>query len=393
MMNLKDNVKEAKDRALEMLQNAEDKPQAILDAVSEVLEAQYSEKIEEMKKIDEEFKANKDLAERLGLRILNAEEKKFYQSFQGDVKTAITANQEDTVPTSIIDITLEYVRESSKLIQAGLINLLAADVKKWLSAEKTGTFSWDELTEEIVKQLKAKINGLNVELAKLSVYLVIPKSIRELSLPVIDKYFTGILNETLNEGVENGYLVGNGKNQPIGIYKMTDKTNEDKTSKDKEINTGITGFSPKQLAPVKIGLTNEGKRDIDKIILICHPNDEANYVAPALYDSEGNMKGSYKNMEVITSSQNPQGKAVFTIPGKYSMGFSGFKITPYDQTLAIEDADLIIGKVYANGRAVDDSVAYVFDVTKLQEYVPQIKVTNMPEAFVMNQTTTDPAGV
>ena len=75
------------------------------------------------------------------------------------------------------------------------------------------------------------------------------------------------------------------------------------------------------------------------------------------------------------------------------MGFSGFKITPYDQTLAIEDADLIIGKVYANGRAVDDSVAYVFDVTKLQEYVPQIKVTNMPEAFVMNQTTTDPAGV
>ena len=132
--------------------------------------------------------------------------------------------------------------------------------------------------------------------------------------------------------------------------------------------------------------------DIDKIVLICHPNDEANYVAPALYDTEGNMKGSYKNMEVITSSQNPQGKAAFTIPGKYSMGFSGFKIIPYDQTLAIEDADLIIGKVYANGRAVDDSVAYIFDVTKLQEYVPQIKVTNMPEAFVMNQATNDPAG-
>lgn len=385
MMNLKDNVKEAKDRALEMLQNAEDKPQAILDAINEVLEVQFSEKIEEMKKIDEDYKANKDLAQRLGLRVLNAEEKKFYQVFSGDIKTAITTKQIDVIPTSIVDITLEYVRENSKLLQAGLVNLLPADVKKWLSAEKSGTFSWDELTAEIVKQLKGKINGINVELAKLSIYLVIPKAIRELSLPVIDKYFTAILTETLNEGVENGYLVGNGKNQPIGVYKMTEKTNEDGTHKDKEVNAGIKGFSPKQMAPVKVGLTNEGKRDIDKIFLICHPNDEANYVAPALYDKEGNMIGSYKNMEVITSSQNPQGKAAFTLAGKYSMGFSGFKITPYDQTLAIEDADLIIGKVYANGRAVDDSIAYVFDVTKLEEYIPEFIMVDR-EAGVADNT-------
>ena len=41
--------------------------------------------------------------------------------------------------------------------------------------------------------------------------------------------------------------------------------------------------------------------------------------------------------------------------------------------LALDDADLIIGKVYANGRAVDDSVAVPFDVTKLEEYVPTIR--------------------
>ena len=40
----------------------------------------------------------------------------------------------------------------------------------------------------------------------------------------------------------------------------------------------------------------------------------------------------------------------------------------------VEDADVIIAKVYANGRAVDDSVAYVFDVTKLEEYVQRVKM-------------------
>ncbi len=49
------------------------------------------------------------------------------------------------------------------------------------------------------------------------------------------------------------------------------------------------------------------------------------------------------------------------------------QITEYKETLAADDADLIVGKVYANGRAVADNVAYVFDVTKLEEFVPEFK--------------------
>ena len=65
------------------------------------------------------------------------------------------------------------------------------------------------------------------------------------------------------------------------------------------------------------------------------------------------------------------------------MGMDGIKISEYKETKAVEDADLIVGKVYANGRAVADNVAYVFDVTKLEEYVPTIKtistVVSLPE--------------
>ena len=56
------------------------------------------------------------------------------------------------------------------------------------------------------------------------------------------------------------------------------------------------------------------------------------------------------------------------------MGLTGLGFKEYDQTMALDDADVIIGKGYSNGRASDDNIAYVFDVTKLEEYVPTVKV-------------------
>ena len=52
----------------------------------------------------------------------------------------------------------------------------------------------------------------------------------------------------------------------------------------------------------------------------------------------------------------------------------------YDQTKAMEDADVIIGKCYANGRAIDDDTAVVFDVTKLEEYVLPVTQVTTPTA-------------
>ena len=55
------------------------------------------------------------------------------------------------------------------------------------------------------------------------------------------------------------------------------------------------------------------------------------------------------------------------------MGLTQTGVKRYDQTLAMDDADLIIAKAYANGRADDDNTAVPFDVTKLVEYVPSYK--------------------
>ena len=48
----------------------------------------------------------------------------------------------------------------------------------------------------------------------MTAYLVIPKAIRELALPFVDKYFMAVLNEVAYKGLVKGYLNGNGKDAP-----------------------------------------------------------------------------------------------------------------------------------------------------------------------------------
>ena len=364
-------MKQAQEEALKILQESDDKSQAVLDAIDKIASVQNEELIAEIKEQALRAESDKAYAKSLNLRVLSKEEKDFYEKLK-DVKQAITADQIDILPTSIIDLTMENIKRESGILSD--VNFTPAEVKRWISAEKTGTYVWGALTDSIKGELSAEIEGINMEVNKLSVYLVIPKAIRDLELPFVDRYFTAILQEALNDGLEYGYLQGKGKNEPIGIYKQIASTNEDGTNKDKTVNTTLTNFTPKGLAEAKKYLSKNGIRTFDKLVLYCHPNDEADYVAPAIYDSEGRLVSSYKNLEVKPSANNPQGKAALVIPKKYTMGLSNFGIKEYDQTKALDDADLIIGKGYANGRAVDDNVAFVFDVTKLEEYVAPVRV-------------------
>lgn len=380
---------ELKQKAITMLNESEDKATAIADVVDMFASEKNKDLIEEIKAQAIKANSDSDYASKLGLRVLSKEEESFYEKFK-DIKQAITGAQIDLTPTSIVDLTLENVKATEPVLK--LITFTPAGVKRWITAERTGAYSWSGLTEELKGALSANVKGLVTDLGKLDAYLIIPKAIRELSYQFIDKYFMAILSEALRDGIAYGYLQGTGKEQPIGIYKQIDKTNEDGTHQDKTVNTDLTKFTPKGLAPAKVYLSNKGKRLVNKIYVICNPEDEANYVAPAIYDAEGNLVSSFKNIEVIPCTENPKGKAALTLEGKYTMGITEVKINEYKETLATDDADLIVGKVYANGRATADNVAYIFDVTKLEEYVPTIKTLATVVSLPASENTEEEVG-
>lgn len=370
--------KELQQKVVDLLEGAENKSEAIAQAADMIASKKYEKLIAELTEQNARAAADEDYRKSLNLRILSKEETEFYEKFR-DIKQAITASQVDIIPTTVVDKTLEDVKKASDLLS--LVDFAPADVKKWLIGTHTGEAVWGDLTAGITGELSATIKGVNFEQHKLSVFMVIPKAIRDLALPFVDKYFTAILAEAMRNGLEKGYLNGNGKTGPVGIMNKLEAFKTNGTAAAKDVLNTIKKFSPKGLAGVRKTLSNDGKRVVPALELICNPLDEAEYVDPAMFGEA--LVGGYRNTSFMPINKHvtpncPQGKGIFTLKGVYTMGATGVKFAEYDQTKAMEDADLVIGKCYANGAAVDDNCAVVFDITKLEEYVlPVTQVTGV----------------
>lgn len=198
------------EKAKEILEKTEDKSQAILEAVELINETANKDLIEQILKESTNANAKVQNFNKLGLRQLTDEENKFYDALKTDVRQAIDGKQIDLIPTTIIDNTLVDVKKASDLLS--LASFAPSDVKKWISASKTGTYAWGELTDKIKSELNIAFESLNLELGKLSAFLVIPKAIRDLANEFVDKYFMAVLAETMNDGLEYAFLYGTGIN-------------------------------------------------------------------------------------------------------------------------------------------------------------------------------------
>ena len=377
-----DGNKELQQKVKELLDGAEDKSAAIYEAAEMIINAKHDTLIKELVEQNAKAAADESYRKSLGLHALSKEESEFYEKVKGGVYQAITAKQIDIMPTSIVDRTLEDVKKASDILT--LVNFAPADVKHWITGEHSGKAAWGtELTSEITGELSATIKGIDLEQHKLTVYMVIPKAISDLALPFVDKYFRAILAEAMQDGLVEGYLNGNGKTGPVGITKKLETFTSTGTAQDKTKLNTIKKFSPKGLKEVRKTLSNKGKRRVAELHLICNPLDEAEYVDPCLYGEA--LTGGYRNtsfMPIVkhVDANCPEGTGIFTLKGVYTMGTSGVRFDEYDQTKAMEDANLVIGKCYANGRADDDNCAVVFDITKLEEYVLPVNQVTAPGA-------------
>lgn len=373
-------AEQIKAECMELLQTSENKSEAIMQVIEKLNETQYDAIINQITEEATRAKHDEEFRKSLNLRTLSKEEESFYEyvtKFSAKQASNFTGKQPDIFPTSIIDATLNNVKKRSRI--AELITFAPSDVKKWLIAEKSGTYAWGALDAALESALTANIKAINFELGKLYVIMVIPKAIRELSLPFVDRYFMAIIEEALYDGIAYGYINGDGVNKPIGIFYKVSTVESGGSATAKDVLTTITGFGPKQLAPVKKTLSNSGLRTINKLYLVCNPEDMYEYVEPSLYGQ--NADGSYTQksstlIDPIPDANCPKGIAAFTLEGHYTMGFHGIRVDEYKETKALDDADLLIGKTYANGRATDDNTAVVFDVTKLVPFVPAVQTIN-----------------
>ena len=221
---------EVKEELKDLLEKSEDKSEAILEVADRIAHERYEDMIAQLREQQERAESDKAYRETLNLRHLSKEEKDFYEKIVKPSQ-AITADQLDIFPTSIVDKTMEDIKKQSNLLS--LVTFTPANVKKWITASHSGTYGWGNLTDALKQEVSGEIKSLNIELAKLHVMLIIPKAIRDLSLPFVDKYFMAVLKEVFNDGLEYGYLCGCKENEPIGVYYQIDKSTDNvHTAKD-----------------------------------------------------------------------------------------------------------------------------------------------------------------
>ena len=312
---------------------------------------------------------------------LSENEKKFFEHLKMGAKQSVTANQIDIIPVETVDKTLADIRTEYPIL--GLINFAPANVKHWLTGSKSGGALWGSLTSALSDsaELSATITGLNIEVSKLYAYCVIPKAIRDLEIGYVEKYFRAILAEAMYDGIAAGYINGDGKVAPVGILRKVGQTESDGTHSAKTVVSTLLGFSPLQMAPVLTALSNGGKRPVRDLCVIANPSDVYGYINPALYGDSvvgGYVQKSFMPLTVIEEPNIAQGKAAITMPGLYTMGFSGMKVEEYKETKALDDADLLIAKVYGNGRADDDNTAFIFNPQNLVPYITKVEEVSNP---------------
>lgn len=372
---------ETKNKIVQMLNDAEDKTLAITEAMEMVIAETNSALIEKIVSEAQRAEQDAEYKKSLGLRPLSENEKKFFEQLKRGAKQSLTANQIDIIPTETIDKTLADVRAEYPIL--GLINFAPANVKHWLTGSKSGGAVWGALTAALDSsgELSATITGLNIEVGKLYAYCVIPKAIRDLEIGYVERYFRAILTEAMYDGIAAGYINGDGKVAPIGILRKVGQTESDGTHSAKSVASTLLGFSPLQMAPVLTALSNGGKRPVRDLYIIANPSDVYGYINPALYGDSvvgGYVQKSFMPFTVIEEPNIAAGKAAITMPGYFTMGFSGMKVEEYKETKALDDADLLIAKVYGNGRADDDNTAFIFNPQNLVPYITKVEEVSNP---------------
>lgn len=364
--------------------NTEDKSQAIVDVINDMVASQTSEIEARYQVMAAEVQADAENRKKYGLRTLSQTEKAWLQRIT-DTKqlTAAfpTADHQDLIPETVVNFVFEDLKQAHPILSR--VSWSPAGVKKWLLSEKSGVATWGALDAAITSAITADISTLDIMANKLSAYAFIPNGLIDLGYEFVERYVREVLAEVAADGLEKGVIVGTGKDQPIGLVKKLSGA-VDGVYPDR-VAVAINDFSATSLGTHMATLSNNGERVVGKVLLIVNPIDDFTLVAPAsIYrTSEGDFRKSFPfDIEVVQSVHVPSKKGILYIPKAYQLGATEMGLSYSDHYQFLEDGRTYKVRTYGNGRLVHENQAVVLDITNLAALPLNVNVVNTTTAPV-----------
>lgn len=327
------------------------------------------------------------LAQR-GYRQLTTKETKWYQKViealrSNTPKQAFAAligsdNEEDLMPTTIIEDVYKNLRDDYPLLQA--INFqYVGYITKWiLNDHSAQTAVWGQITDEIVKEITSSFKVVDINQNKLSAYAIVEIGMLDLGPVFLDGYIRTVLAEAIMSGLELAIVAGTGVNEPVGLIKDIHEgvSFSSTTGYPDKTAVAVTDFTPASYGALvaRMAVTESGKkRKFNSVCMIVNQTDYLTKIMPAT--TVLNANGTYVNnlfpvpTTVYVSNAVEDGKAVLFLKDEYFMGMGGTKngvIEYSDEYKFLEDQRVFKVKQYGAGRAFDNTSALYLDISGLE---------------------------
>ena len=409
--------------ALQAAFNAEDTTPEVMQGAFE----QFAQAIAASVQADfESANGDRNILAQRGFRQLTAEENKYYQALieagksKNPVQTYAGLLSDKVMPTTIIeDVYKDLLAEHPLLAK---INFQSVQyLTRWiLNDHSVQTAAWGAVNSQIAKQITSAFRTVEITQCKLSAYAVIEKDMLDLGPAFLDNYIRTFLKEALAVALEDAIVTGNGLNMPIGLDRDIHQgvSVSSSTGYPQKTAVALTSFMPKEYGAVlaelcetevyytadatgvitpastaansdgspKSGYTKHGgaMRSFDEVTLICNMKDYLSKVMPAT--TVLNAAGSFTNnifpfpTDVVRSNRVPTGKAILCLPEEYFFGIGSSKegtLEYSDDYHFLEDQRVFKIKMHGYGKAWDNTVAILLDISNLVEAYVYVKAADV----------------
>jgi len=409
--------------ALQAAFNAEDTTPEVMQGAFE----QFAQAIAATVQADfESANGDRNILAQRGFRQLTAEETKYYQALidagksKNPVQTYAGLLSDKVMPTTIIeDVYKDLLAEHPLLAK---INFQSVQyMTRWiLNDHSVQTAVWGAVNSQIAQQITSAFRTVEITQCKLSAYAVIEKDMLDLGPAFLDNYIRTFLKEALAVALEDAIVTGNGLNMPIGLDRDIHQgvSVSSSTGYPQKTAVALTSFMPKEYGAVlaelcetevyytadatgvitpastaansdgspKSGYTKHGgaMRSFDEVTLICNMKDYLSKVMPAT--TVLNAAGSFTNnifpfpTDVVRSNRVPTGKAILCLPEEYFFGIGSSKegtLEYSDDYHFLEDQRVFKIKMHGYGKAWDNTVAILLDISNLVEAYVYVKAADV----------------
>ena len=409
--------------ALQAAFNAEDTTPEVMQGAFE----QFAQAIAATVQADfESANGDRNILAQRGFRQLTAEENKYYQALieagksKNPVQTYAGLLSDKVMPTTIIeDVYKDLLAEHPLLAK---INFQSVQyLTRWiLNDHSVQTAAWGAVNSQITQQITSAFRTVEITQCKLSAYAVIEKDMLDLGPAFLDNYIRTFLKEALAVALEDAIVTGNGLNMPIGLDRDIHQgvSVSSSTGYPQKTAVALTSFMPKEYGAIlaelcetevyytadatgvitaastaansdgspKSGYTKHGgaMRSFDQVTLICNMKDYLSKVMPAT--TVLNAAGSFTNnifpfpTDVVRSNRVPTGNAILCLPEEYFFGIGSSKegtLEYSDDYHFLEDQRVFKIKMHGYGKAWDNTVAILLDISNLVEAYVYVKAADV----------------